>query len=408
MNGAATGLLRAARTLLRGEAQVAHPLADGTLDEEDANVARAWLHRPGRWGEEATVRRFEEAFALWNGSPRAFAFMSGREALTACLRALGLGEGDEVILPGYTCVVVQNALLYEGIRPVHCDIELETFGPDVASVERRVTKRTRAILIHHLYGLVCRDYEPLLALARDRGVRTIEDCAHATGALYRGERVGTRGDVAFYSSERSKVFNTIQGGIAVARDGRIAERLRACRDVFRPPEDAWTARQLSEVQAALDARAGRTCRLRSCATLARRSAPPLPHLHPGEEDGIRPPGYGRRMNAPVAALGLVQLAKIDRYNAERRATARTWEAWCRSRGYVPPRVVWQSEPAFLRYPVLVEAGRKRDTTWARRSHGVELGVWFTSPLHPTPCRLPECPRAEEAVRRCVNFPGLLR
>jgi dTDP-4-amino-4,6-dideoxygalactose transaminase len=114
------------------------------------------------------------------------------------------------------------------------------------------------------------------------------------------------------------------------------------------------------------------------------------------------------MAPAVAALGLAQLARIDRYNDERRRTARRWEAWCVARGYVPPRVLEGSEPAFLRYPVMVEEARKRDTTWALRAHRVELGVWFASPLHPRRCRLPECPRGEEAVRRCVNFPGLLR
>src|SRR5262249_42952166 len=135
--------------------------------------------------------KFENAFAKWNGSSYAFAFAAGRKALSACIYALGLQEGDEVIIPGYTCIVVQNAFDYVGVTTRYCDIELDTFGPELSSVASVITPRTKAILVQHLYGLVCRDYEGILDLARQRGLRIIEDCAHVTGATFRGRHVGT-------------------------------------------------------------------------------------------------------------------------------------------------------------------------------------------------------------------------
>jgi perosamine synthetase len=181
-------------------------LGSMTLDQDDVDIASAWLHNRERWGEGEIVSRYEFEFGCWNGSKHAFAFMSGREALSACIHALGLQAGDEVILPGYTCIVVPNAFHYAGVKTVYSDIELETYGLDVAQLEAKITVKTRAILVRHLYGLVCRDYEAILDLARCHGLKVIEDCAHSTGAEYKRLKVGNRGDVAFYSSEQSKVF----------------------------------------------------------------------------------------------------------------------------------------------------------------------------------------------------------
>src|SRR3989304_4500748 len=131
--------------------------------------------------------------ARGNVSRHAFAFLGGRVALSACIHALGLAPGDEVILPGYTCVVVPNAFHYAGVRTVYADIELETYGLDAARAEEKITPNTRAILLHHMYGLVCRDYEDILALARRRGIRVIEDCAQSTGAGFGCAKGGDRG-----------------------------------------------------------------------------------------------------------------------------------------------------------------------------------------------------------------------
>jgi dTDP-4-amino-4,6-dideoxygalactose transaminase len=112
------------------------------------------------------------------------------------------------------------------------------------------------------------------------------------------------------------------------------------------------------------------------------------------------------MPAPIAALGLNQFRKIDRYNAQRRDTARRWDNWCNDRGYQKPRVLEGSVPVFLRYPVLVEPERKRDRAWAVRELGLEAGVWFVSHLHPSKRRVEGCPNADQAVARCINFPCL--
>src|SRR6185369_9477098 len=174
--------------LCRGLPVVTSSLGSMTLEEDDVELARTLLRNRCGWLMEEPVRLYEAEFARWNGSSHAFAFMGGRVALSACIHALGLRVGDEVILPGYTCVVVPNAFDYARIKTVYADIELETYGLDADRLAEKFTSNTRAILLHHLYGLVCRDFEKVLDLSRSHGLKVMEDCAHATGAEFRGKK----------------------------------------------------------------------------------------------------------------------------------------------------------------------------------------------------------------------------
>lgn len=378
-----------------------------TLDHDDIDVARMWLKNKEGWFNQETVRRYEAKFREWNGSKYAFAFMSGREALSACIYALGLKPGDEVILPGYTCVVVPNAFHFAGIKTIYSDIELDTYGLDVGFVERKITDNTRAILIHHLYGLVCRDYLALLDLARRRGLRVIEDCAHATGAEYKGTKVGNRGDLAFYSTEQSKVLNTIQGGVAVTNDRVLAERLQQYYELAHYPDESWIEKQLYNVFLGyFQHKHPQRWLLGDIANLL-YGHKFLVSTTPEEEKGIRPPYYGRRMANPIAALGLNQLKKVDHYNELRRQTAKVWDKWSEANGYIRPLVIPDSTPVFLRYPILVEPEKKQNTAWAYQELRVSLGVWFKSNIHPVQWSVEGCPNANIAVNQCVNLPCLV-
>jgi len=394
--------------LLQGYPLTPPSLASMTLDQDDVDLALSWLRQPTHWGEADWGARYAAEFARWNGSQYAFAFMGGRVALSACIYALGLQPGDEVIVPGYTCVVVPNAFRYAQVKIIYSDIELETYGLDVEALASRITPRTRAILIHHLYGLVCRDYMAVLELARQRALWVIEDCAHATGAEYNGRKVGNYGDIAFYSSEQSKIFNTMQGGLAVTNRPEFASRLEAYYHQALYPEAERIERLLYMVGLSYYQFKHPQRWWRGPVATWQHGAKRLASTTPQEEQGIRPSYYGQKMAAPLAALGLNQIKKIDAYNARRRETAHRWDAWCQAHHYRPPAVVAQSTPVYLRYPVLVAPEKKQNRDWALREPGVALGVWFTSHLHPVPHPpLPECPNATRAVQQCVNFPCLL-
>jgi perosamine synthetase len=384
---------------------VTPPLNSATLEEGDVAVAARWLRDRSHWSDRSVVAQYEEAFQRWNGSTFAYAFASGRVALSACIAALGLRRGDEVLVPAYTCLPVPNAFRFAGITPVQCDIELDTYGLDVGLLEPKLSPRTRALLLHHLYGLVSRDYEALLEFAEQHGLFVIEDCAHAAGAEYLGMRVGNRGTVGFYSSEQSKVINTSQGGIAVSNDPAVAERLRDFY-VQAPelPADC-VERLLRNVRLNYDRFTHPRRWWRADVVNVAHGRAIVRPTTPEEESGQRPALYGARMSSPIAAVGLAQLDRLDAYAERRRSAAQVWDGWCSRKGYAKPLVVEGSVPVYLRYPVLVEPERKNDTRWAYEELGIELGTWYVAP--PAVVAPHGCARAEIAYKRCVNFPTIL-
>jgi len=144
--------------LLRGIPVNSVELESMTLDKDDVRIARWYLKNRNKWYNDKVTTKFENEFKKWNSSKYIFTFLGGREALVAIIEALGLKPGDEVIIPGYTCVVVVNPFVAKSIDIKYCDIELDTFGLDADILKKKITKKTKAVLIHHLYGLVCRDH----------------------------------------------------------------------------------------------------------------------------------------------------------------------------------------------------------------------------------------------------------
>jgi dTDP-4-amino-4,6-dideoxygalactose transaminase len=383
------------------------PLGSTTLDKDDVAIAKQWLRTQTKWDDQNIVREYEKKFAEWNGSAHAFAFLGGRVALSACIYALGLKTDDEVILPGYTCVVVPNAFHFAGIKTIYSDIELETYGLDASLLEGKITEKTKAIMLHHLYGLVCRDYEEIIEIARKHKLKIIEDCAHSTGAVYKGRKVGNYGDVAFYSSEQSKVFTTVMGGIATTNDAGIARQMMEYYNNAPLPDAKRIDKQL--VNVLYNYYVFRHPWRWLMADVAEIFYINKQLLSTTQEEirGLKPVNYGMRMPAPIASIGLNQLNKIDRYNQKRGEMAKIWYGWCQQNGYKTPMVIQDSVPVYLRYPVLVEEEKKMNTAWAINELGVQLGVWFVSNVHPAAWPVTGCPNANKAVRQCVNFPTII-
>jgi len=382
-------------------------LGSVTLDKNDVALARDWLCKRSCWYDTNLVKQYEEEFARWNGSKYAFSFMGGRVALSACIYALNLKPNDEVILPGYTCVVVPNAFHFSGIKTVYSDIELDTYGLDASLIEEKITPKTKAIFLHHLYGLVCRDYEKLLDIARNHGIFVIEDCAQSTGAVFKNRKVGNLGNVAIYSSEQSKVFTTIQGGIAITNDDFLAKRLKEYYDQARYPNAELIDKQLHCLIINFYSYKHPQRWWRGELIRLQHKDKVIISTTKEEEQGIKPVYYGTKMPAAIAAIGLNQLKKIDEYNQKRRQTAKLWDSWCDNNGYKKPLIVPNSLPVYLRYPVMVEPEKKKNTSWAFRDLGISLGVWFLSNIHPVPCLVKGCPNADRAVKQCINFPSLM-
>ena len=394
------------RNLIRGWPIVYTGATSMTIDQDDLDLTSRLLEDRSRWSDRAPIDELERTFADWNGSRHALTFVSGRVALAAAVEALGLGPGDEVVVPGYTCVVVANALRLAGVEPVFADIELDTYGLDAAALRAAITPRTKAVVLHHHYGLVSRDLVETIKIARTYGLSIIEDCAQAAGAAFAERRVGNFGDVGIFSADPSKPFNCVQGGIAVTNDERLFERLAAIQGAMGVHDEATIANRLRNMSLNYALNKDPQRWWKGDIAWARHGGEYFFGIPAPEVEGGAPADAGRRMSAPLAQLALNQLRKLDYYNERRRANAVRWTDWCRTNGFEPPLVLAGSTPIFLRYPVLVRPDMKQHLRWAYRSLGVVPGIWFTSHLHPAPVRLDHLPHATTAVERCINFPTL--
>jgi perosamine synthetase len=227
------------------------------------------------------VAAFEKAFAERHQVGHALATTSCTTALHLALASVGVGPGDEVIVPSFTWIATANAVLYCGAKPVLCDVDPRTYNIDPVSVAANLTAHTKAVIPVHLFGL-CADIDPLRALLPGH-VKIVEDAACAAGAEYRGVPAGTLGDVACFSFHPRKSITTGEGGMLVTNDTNLAARAEVLRN---------HGASISEEQ---------------------RHHGPQPYLLASFDEF----GFNYRMTDVQAAIGLVQLTKLDSFIAER-------------------------------------------------------------------------------------------
>lgn len=248
--------------------------------DEDAAAAADAL-RSGRLTQltGGYVTEFEKAFAEWHGVPQAVATNSGTSAIHTALAALDIGPGDEVIVPSHTFIASATPVLHQRATPVFADVDERTFCIDPATVEERVTERTKAIIAVHLNGHPA-DLDALLAIAEPRGIHVVEDAAQAHGALYKGRKAGTTGVAGCFSFWEDKIMTTGgEGGAVITSDETLAERMRRIRHHGEGPIEGQRAYFHLEL------------------------------------------GYNYRMSSMHAATGLVQLRRLDEYLDKRRRNA---------------------------------------------------------------------------------------
>lgn len=178
-----------------------------------------WISSKGKF-----VAQFEENFAYYINSKHATTVSNGTVALHLALVALGIGQGDEVLVPTFTYIASVNAIAYTGATPIFVDSLESTWQIDPDEVRRKITPRTKAIMVVHLYGHPC-DMDHLIAIAKDYNLFVIEDCAEAFGSLYKGQHVGTFGDIGTFSFFGNKTITTGEGGMVVTQHKNLYDRL---------------------------------------------------------------------------------------------------------------------------------------------------------------------------------------
>jgi perosamine synthetase len=334
-------------------------LGDKEMEYVADCIRSGWVSSLGEY-----VRRFEQQFAAYCGVRHGVATHNGTVALHLVLAALGIGPGDEVIVPSLTFVATGNAVAYTGARPVFVDSEPRTWNIDPQAAARAITPRTRALVAVHLYGHPA-DMDPLRELASEHSLVLIEDAAEAHGARYKGRSTGSLGDVAVFSFYGNKIITTGEGGMILSDDAALVERCYYLENQAKARENPYWHAEI---------------------------------------------GYNYRMTNIQAALGVAQLERIDEFIATRVRNARHYNQRLAGVPGItrPPDADW-AENVYWMYTVLVEDdyGLVRDVLMARlRDRGIETRPVFY-PLH----RLPmydrgQClPVSEEIACRGVNLPS---
>jgi perosamine synthetase len=355
-------------------------------EEQDAllEVLRASAPSCGPW-----VKRFEQAFSEYCGSDYGLAVTSGTTGLQLAMIAAGVGPGDEVITTPLSWIATANAATVLGAKVVFADVDPRTLNLDPASVERKITPHTKVILPVHLYGQ-CADMDSLNALARPHEILVVEDAAHAAGAEYKGRKAGSLGDVGVFSFHQQKNMVTLgEGGLITTSDKSLYERMLSHRSLCcRTYDPKGKYLPLDE------------------------------SVHPmGKRywfldfDEV---GFNYRMTDAQAAVGLVQLRKLDSLNARRIEIARKYSDSLQGiQGLTLPFVSAENKHVFHVYTLLLDPAflrTKEDFMWDLYTRK-RIKVWsHYMPIHLTTAYRKlghgpgECPIAEELFERYVSIP----
>ena len=312
------------------------PLARSRVSDEEAAAISRVIDR-GRLALGPEVKAFEEEFASWLAVHSAVATNSGTSALIAALRAVGVGSGDEVVIPALTFVATANAVLNCGARPVLVDVDRDSWNLDPDAVAEAIGQDTRAIIAVHLFGLAASMRE-LKTLAKRANVSLIEDACEAVGSTYGAEQVGGLSNAGVFGFYPNKLLTTGEGGMVVSTDAGVVEKARAVSN-----QGYGSSGRILEEAA---------------------------------------PGHSFRMNEFGAALGRAQLASLDRRVVEREGlAAKYFDALSSVTGLTMPLIDPTSRRGWFTFPLLLPPGIDRDRVMTTMEKaGIETADYFTA-LH---------------------------
>lgn len=232
------------------------PLSSPDITEAEIEAVTAVL-RTSRLSLGPQMEAFEEAMASYIGTSHAVAVSSGTAGLHLCIKALGIGEGDEVIVPSFTFIAAANAIRYERAKPIFVDIDAESLNMSPASIEQAITTKTRAILVVHTFGRPA-EMAAIMDIANRHHLLVIEDACEAIGATYQGRMAGSFGDAAVFAFYPNKQITTGEGGMVVTQRPELAAHIRALRNQGRYDSADWLQHaelgynyRLSEINCAL-------------------------------------------------------------------------------------------------------------------------------------------------------------
>lgn len=361
------------------------------------------------------TNNYKSCLADFFGIENVLTFWKARVALYAALKAMAIGPGDEVIIPGYTCVVDVNPVKYLGAKPVYVDIEPDTYNIDVDLLKEKITPNTKVIMAQHTYGFPC-DLDPIMELANANGIKVVEDCCHAFGPTYKDRLVGTFGQAAYFSGQWNKPFTTGIGGMLVTSDDELAEKIQElCQNELVQPsvkEVFMLFAQLCVYRTFIYPRT--TAMAQNLFRFLTKKGLVVGSSTTSELKLEVADDFFKAMSSVQSASGVRQMSKIQKNISHRRKMTTLYDQFLKEKGW--PILKYDSsvmDPVILKYPVRITEKNKALEQAAKA--GIELGDWFECPLHAAEAPLQaydytpgQCPVAEKASLQVVNLPTHMR
>jgi len=407
------------------------------VEKEDIRLVLNLIKNKKEWKDGEKIKELEEEFKKYLGVKNAISFNSGRSAFLAILNSLDFKKDDEILLQAFTCNAVPNPVIWSGLKPVYVDCDEKTFNIDIDDLKKKITEKSRAVVVQHTFGLPA-NLDEILEICQKNNLILIEDCAHSLGAEYgstrasterfdrpeltaeglsrksspqvKGKKVGTFGKVSFFSFSRDKVISSVYGGMVVTDDDNLAKKIKEFKEKLDYPSNCWILQQLLH-PILMD-----KIILPTYSILGKYILILFQWLHIlskavhwTEKRGIKPDYFPKRLPNALAILALNQFTRLDKFNEYRRGIAEFYYKNLKGAQFELPPEFEDRKQIFLRFTLKhPKAHQIIKEAWGKN---ILIGDWYDKVIAPHDTRLDKmeykigsCPKAEKLANETFNLP----
>lgn len=380
------------------------------VEKDDLALAFRTLLRPGKYIHGDNIEKTEKELRRYLNAKYSFSFNSGRSALMTILKALNLSPGKEILIQAFTCNATVNPILWNNLEPVFVDCN-NNFNLDINDLKKKISSKTRAVIVQHTFGIPA-EIEKIKKICEQNNIILIEDCAHSLGASYKGKKVGTFGDLSFFSFSRDKVISSVYGGMIITNNSEIKQKIEKIYKKIDFPSSFWVFQQLIHpllfeylfLPLYNFLKIGKVMLI-----LAQQLKIVSKAVHYTEKQGKKPSYFPAKLPNGLATLALNQIKKIDKFNKHRRELAKIYQKEFSGTEFKFPVLEKEKDPIYLRFPLTHSSAHEIIVkSW---SNNLLIGDWYRSPVAPYDTNLKKvhyqkgsCPKAEELTLSTFNLP----
>ncbi|MFA5210955.1 MAG: DegT/DnrJ/EryC1/StrS aminotransferase family protein [Patescibacteria group bacterium] len=377
-------------------------------EKKDIVKAINYLFNPFKWKKLITGKDYQIAldkFKKYFNSEDIYFFDSGRSALQIALESLNLPCGSEILVQSYTCVVVTNAIIWAGFKPVFVDID-KNYNIDILDLRKKISKKTKAIIIQHTFGKAA-DLNEILTIAKQNDLKTIEDCAHSLGGIKNEKKLGTFADLAMFSFGSDKIISCVRGGALLVNNRNYKEKIAEKNKNLAKANLIKTIQYLANfLLFPIGKKLYRIKIGKFILATAKRFSLTGRIIFDSEKKALPNKFYPAQLANSLADILSNQIDKIDDFNIHRKKIANFYFENIKNKNILAP---FDSDCVYLRFPLQVN--NPELILKQARKKGIILGDWYNSVIAPKDIDISKtfyisnsCPNAEKTAKCSLNLP----